>query len=348
VGDIDRGGIFASLLGSYMLLTPTERERIAGFIVNKLRGDPALFSNGIEILESHAGRPVFGVIPHFDHIALPEEDSVALGRRMQQAAVSPCGDTLALGIVRLPFISNYTDFDCFEHEPGVNVVYFDRPDRVFHFDAVILPGSKNTIEDLAFLQRTGLADAIVSFYKWGGTVVGLCGGYQMLGLRVRDPHGVESGLSEIAGLGLLEMETEMEPEKVTCQVEARLRNEPGFSGDCLLPLHGYEIHMGRSLSQGACRPLFRIVSRDGRPVDVLDGLVQPDGRVWGTYIHGIFDNDHLRRSFLHSLQSRSGKAHVSLSSTFAYRQWKDEQYDLLAEHVRRHTDVQGIYRSMGL
>jgi adenosylcobyric acid synthase len=350
VGDIDRGGIFASLLGSHMLLTPEEKQRTLGFIVNKLRGDPRLFANGVEILEARSGKTVFGVIPHFDHIALPEEDSVALGRRMRQRTEESCDHSrLAVGVVRLPFISNYTDFDCFEQEPGVDLVYFDRPDQVFHFDAVILPGSKNTIEDLAFLRRTGLADGIASFHKWGGTVVGLCGGYQMLGLRVRDPDGVESGLSEIAGLGLLEMETDMFPEKVTSQVEALPETDSGFRRDGHPPLAGYEIHMGRSLATGGdCRSLFRIVRRDGNPVDVPDGLIQPDGRVWGTYIHGVFDNDGFRRDFLGGLRARCGKAEVSASSIFSYHQWKEEQFDLLAEHVRRHTGVERIYRALGL
>ncbi len=220
VGDIDRGGIFAALLGSFMLMTPPEQQRIIGFVVNKLRGDPKLFANGVGILEAHAGRPVFGVLPYFDHIALPEEDSVALARRMEEGSKASAGGNLAVGVVRLPFVSNYTDFDCFEQEPEVNLEYFNRPERVFQFDAVILPGSKNTIEDLAYLQTTGMAEAIVAYYKSGGTVVGLCGGYQMLGVRVSDPHGVESRLQETAGLGLLDMETEMLLEKITSQVEA--------------------------------------------------------------------------------------------------------------------------------
>ena len=162
VGDIDRGGIFAALLGSFMLLEPHEQQRIIGFMVNKLRGDPELFRNGVDILESRAERPVLGVIPYFDHIALPEEDSVALGRRMKRGSGASSGGKSTIGVVRLPFISNYTDFDPFEQEPEVQLTYFDRPDQVFDLDAVILPGSKNTLEDLDFLQRTGLADAIIA------------------------------------------------------------------------------------------------------------------------------------------------------------------------------------------
>lgn len=339
VGDIDRGGIFAALLGSYSLLEPREQDRMAGFIVNKLRGDPRLFSDGVNIIESRSGKPVFGVVPYFDHIALPEEDSVALRRRMDAAERDGGGDGLRIGVVRLPFVSNYTDFDCFEQEPGVRLAYFDKPARIFDFDAIIIPGSKNTIEDLAALSKTGMSDAILAYYKSGGTVVGLCGGYQMMGSVVRDPHGVESALEQTPGLGLLDMETEMYPEKVTSQVEASPIQETGLFGACGGRLSGYEIHMGRSSSLGKALPLFRIVLRDGKPADFPDGLAQPDGRAWGTYIHGIFDNDALRRKFLEDLAGRSGKRYAPACDSSSYMQRKEEQFDLLAGFVRAHVDV---------
>lgn len=169
----------------------------------------------------------------------------------------------------------------------------------------------------------------------------------MLGLRVRDPHGVESALKEVSGLGLLDMETEMLLDKITFQVEATLLSGSGEAQGSSL-LKGYEIHMGRSVSMGTARPLFRILRRGGQPADILDGLSQADGRVWGTYIHGIFDNDVFRHSFLKELEQRSGRSHVSLSAGFSYRQWKEEQYDLLAEHVRKHTDLEPIYRAIGI
>lgn len=370
VGDIDRGGIFAALLGSFMLMTPPEQNRLAGFMVNKLRGDPRLFESGVSILEERSGRPVLGVIPYFDHFALQEEDSLALGRRMTRLVETSPDEHLLVGVVRFPFVSNYTDFDCFEHEPGVELVYFDRPADIFRLDCVILPGSKNTLEDLEFLRRTGLAEAIVAFSKAGGTVVGLCGGYQMLGCSVRDPHGVESALREVAGLGLLQMDTEMYLDKITTQVEAVAAeglpgNGAGNGGEAWDEvLRGYEIHMGRSAPMGSeARALFRIVRRNGLAVEseeegqnngrravsgISDGLVTPDGRVWGTYIHGVFDNDGFRRHFLETLKQRSAKSCVALSSTFSYHQWKEKQYDLLADHVRQHSDVRRIYRAMGL
>ncbi|HOV85658.1 MAG TPA: cobyric acid synthase [Syntrophobacteraceae bacterium] len=352
VGDIDRGGIFASLLGSLALMTEAEQQRILGFLVNKFRGDPQLFRSGIELLEEKSGKPVFGVIPYFDHISIPEEDSVALDRRMKGRGLPAGEGRLRIGVVRLPYISNYTDFDCFEQDPDVQLEYLDRPGRVFRFDAVILPGSKNTLDDLAFLKRSGLADALVAFYKAGGTVVGICGGYQMLGLRVRDPLGVESGLVEVAGLGLLEVETEMFAEKITSQVEAEMlfgfgREAP--SGVRAPVLYGYEIHMGRtSPVRGSGRPLFRITRCGGRPVSVLDGFVQPEGRVWGTYLHGVFDNDEFRKRFLEDLGTRSGREDVMSSTSFSFMRWKEEQYDLLADHLRKHVDVEKIYGLIGL
>lgn len=351
VGDIDRGGIFAALLGSFMLMTDSEKDRIIGFMVNKLRGDPGLFESGIGILEARGGKPVLGVIPHFDHIAVPEEDSVALTRRMRRRGDETTSESnVAVGVVRLPFISNYTDFDCFEQESAVDLIYFDRPAEIFQFDAVIIPGSKNTLDDLAFLRRSGLADAILAYYRTGGTVVGVCGGYQMLGRVVRDPHGVESDLQSVPGLGLLEMETEMYLDKITTQVEAVVAAEAQFPGVQRASLRGYEIHMGRSEAAGACRTLFQIVLRNGEEDFEADGLVSDDGRVWGTYIHGIFDNDALRRSFVTQLKQRSGKQSGSGADAGAlsFFQWKEEQYDKLAEHVRKHADVRGILDILGL
>jgi adenosylcobyric acid synthase len=342
VGDIDRGGIFASLLGSYALLTPAEKSRIVGFIVNKLRGDPRLFEEGVKILQDRSGVPVLGVVPYFQDISLPEEDSVALGKRMGKAGSAAVPEAIRVGVVRLPFISNYTDFDPFESDPRVELVYFEKPAEVFGCDAVIIPGSKNTIEDLDALRKTGMAEALSAFHKSGGVVVGLCGGYQMMGNVVRDPHGVESSIEVIPGLGLLDMETQMYTDKTTSQVRAGVIGESlPFAGRTQV-LTGYEIHMGRSTSGGKARPLFRIVERDGKPVDIEDGLAQPDGRAWGTYIHGIFDNDGFRGMFIEDIARRIGKVVSPVSDSFSFRVWKEEQYDRLAEFVGKHVDVERI------
>jgi adenosylcobyric acid synthase len=340
VGDIDRGGIFAALLGSFSLLEPGERERIIGFIVNKLRGDPLLFADGVRILESRSGVPVLGVVPYFEDLSLPEEDSVALGRRMDGARDRGGANAIRIGVVRLPFISNYTDFDPFERDPRVELVYFGSPARIFEFDAVLIPGSKNTIEDLAAMRRSGMADALCAFHKTGGAVVGLCGGYQMMGTLVRDPHGIESSIEAIPGLGLLDMETEMYPEKITTQVEAGVISETlPFPGRPEM-LTGYEIHMGRSVSGGQAKSIFRITRREGKPVDMEDGLTQPDGKAWGTYIHGIFDNDGFRNMFLEDIGRKCGKILSPTPDSFSFRVWKEEQYEQLAEFVRKHVNVE--------
>lgn len=355
VGDIDRGGIFASLLGSLMLMEKEDRDLIAGFVVNKFRGDPDLFRPGVRILEERSGRPVLGVVPYFQHIAVPEEDSVALTRRMAKS-VDPkdTSQRWRIGVVRLPYISNYTDFDCLERDERLHVVYFDRPADVFLCDAVILPGSKNTIEDMLALERSGMADALRAYHKAGGVLVGICGGYQMLGRRIIDPHGAESRVQETQGLGLLPMTTEMAMEKMTCQAMARLRVPNPLSASDLFPLYGYEIHMGRSRFEGDApvQGLFEVVSRNGVAVseqEAADGAWTDEGRVWGTYLHGIFDNDTFRDRFVAFLAAQKGMAADGMGSqSFRFSQWKEDQYDLLADFVRRHCDVDRIYRIMGL
>ncbi len=354
VGDIDRGGIFAALLGSVMLLEREERDLIAGFIVNKLRGDPDLFRPGVRLLEERSGRPVLGVVPYFQHISVPEEDSVALAKRLAKGMEEyGSQDILRIGVVRLPFVSNYTDFQCLEQDSRVSLVYLERPGDIFRCDAVIVPGTKNTIEDMLTLESSGMADALRAYHKADGVVVGICGGYQMLGRRILDPHGVESCFRETKGLGLLEMTTEMASEKITTQVTARLWTPNPLDAADLYPLYGYEIHMGRSRFDGASSlcPLFRIVQRNGRDVpeeEAQDGAWADEGRVWGTYIHGIFDNDAFRTRFLAFLAARKGKDLAVHDGSLGFSAWKEQQYDLLADHVRRHCDVERIIRIMGL
>lgn len=359
VGDIDRGGIFASLLGSLALMDEQERGLVKGFIVNKFRGDPSLFEDGIKILEERSSLPVLGVIPYFDHILLPQEDSVALSRICRASVES--NDGVKLGIVRLPYISNYTDFDVFSGDSGVLVRYFSNPEEIFSFDAVIVPGSKNTIHDLRFLHESGLADALRAFWKSGRTVVGLCGGYQMLGNCVRDPFGVEGTPSEMQGLGILPIVTEMVREKLTHQVEVVPNdNNPLWSGEMSsVVLRGYEIHMGRSYlktgdvadpsKDAAGLSIFKIVSRSGRPADEFEGCASLEGNAWGTYVHGIFDNAEFRRWFVSKVALLRGKK-IAWEKEIP-EHWSavlDKQYDLLAEHFRKHVKVELLYSIMGL
>ena len=344
VADIDRGGVFASIVGHMELFTPAERDLVKGFIVNKFRGDPSLLRSGLEFIEARTERPVLGLVHYFTDIHIPEEDSVALDQKVR-AAKDKSQQQVRIGVIRLPHISNYTDFDSLEQEPSVSLTYFDAPEQVFEMDLIILPGSKNTLTDLLYLHNQGLAEAIKAFYIRGGTVVGICGGYQMLGHKVLDPAGVESDLREVAGLGLLEMETELLGEKVTAQVKARLLwqelAEPGEE------IRGYEIHMGQSRALGSITPLLEISERSGRPVRIQDGLVSQDGRIWGSYLHGLFDNDGLRHRLI-SRFMRDDALVPAKERLKSFHLWKEEQYDKLASHLRDHLDVARIYKIIGL
>jgi adenosylcobyric acid synthase len=344
VADIDRGGVFASIVGHMELFTPEERSMVKGFIINKFRGDPSLLRSGLEFLEARTGKPVLGLVHYYKDIHIPEEDSVALDLKMRVTRERE-QEQVRIGVVRLPHISNYTDFDSLEQEPAVHLTYCNAPEQIFDLDLVILPGSKNTLNDLQYLHNQNIGEAIVSFHAKGGTVVGICGGYQMLGRKVLDPLGVESDLQELAGLDLLDMETELLGDKVTTQVKAKM-----LWSELAAPeeqVHGYEIHMGQSRVLGPATSLLEIVERNGKPVKVKDGLVSGDGRVWGSYLHGLFDNDGLR----HRVISRflAGDALVSTEERLSsFNRWKQEQYDKLATHLRKHMDMDRIYQIMGI
>jgi adenosylcobyric acid synthase len=283
-------------------------------------------------------------VHYFNDIHIPEEDSVALDLKIREAKKRP-EEQVRIGVIRLPHISNYTDFDSLEQEPSVNLTYFNAPEQVFEMDLVILPGSKNTLNDLRYLHNQGLAKAIIAFYGRGGTVVGICGGYQMLGQKVLDPMGVESDLQEVAGLGLLEMETELLGDKVTTQVKGRLLWQELAGPE--EKIRGYEIHMGRSRPLGSATALLEISERNGRPVKVQEGLVSEDGRVWGTYLHGLFDNDGLRHGLI-SRFLRSDDLVPTTERLRSFHHWKEEQYNKLAAHLRNHLDISRIYKIIGL
>ena len=356
IGDIDRGGIFASIIGSMVLFTEEERKRVKGFLINKFRGDPALFEDGIKIMEEKTGKEVLGVIPYFDHFSIPEEDSVALQKRMGEKGANPDENTtlegaerqplIKIGVLRLPYISNYTDFDSLEHEPGVELVYFDNSRDLASFDCVIIPGSKTTIHDLEFLFNSGIATELRKFVKKGKTLIGICGGYQMLGLLVKDPMRVESSIGEHKGLGLLPVVTTLSSEKVTSRVEAKTMVKDWLVKENET-LTGYEIHMGESIIKKGGSALLRIVSRNGKPEDAPDGCISRELSVWGTYLHGIFDNDNLRRNLIKELKLKKGIKDDYFSG-LSFKQWKETQYDMLARHVREHVDMEKIYRILGI
>ncbi|MBI5443542.1 MAG: cobyric acid synthase [Deltaproteobacteria bacterium] len=330
VGDIDKGGVFASLVGTLELIAPEERDLVRGFIINKFRGDASLLDPALETISRRTGKPFLGVVPYFRDIFVQEEDGIH--REVIRARTA--GSEVRVAVVQANRISNFTDFDPFVGEPGVRLEYVRCGERLGKADIVILPGSKNTIDDLAALRSSGLADEILENHHRGAVIVGLCGGYQMLGRWIRDPHGVESSRGEIRGLDLLDAETVMEREKVTTQAEAVIAEGtlPWFS--CRDVLAGYEIHMGRTTLGETGTPLLSL-RRLGASAWELDGAISGDGRVFGTYLHGIFDNDLFRTALLDLFRGASEPGQ-------AFARKKEEGYDRLAAVVRQHLDLSAL------
>ena len=291
VGDIDRGGVFAQLLGTLDLMSAQERDLVKGLVVNRFRGDPSLFKQGVDILEDRSGKPVVGVVPFVPDLAIAQEDSVGLEERRSRND-SPNLQTTHIDIVviRLPRISNFDDFDPLEREPGVRVRYVDSPGSFGRPDMVVLPGTKTTVSDLHAIQANGLAGAIVAAASAGAPVIGICGGYQMLGRLIRDPLSVESEHPIVEGLGLLPVETDFARQKRTARVRGRVIARSGpLAGAHDSPISGYEIHMGRSI--GATDAPFQITHRLDLEVDEPDGASAGDGLIIGTYLHGLFASE---------------------------------------------------------
>ncbi len=342
VADIDRGGVFASVVGTVELLEPKERRRLAGVVINKFRGDPSLLAPGIALIEERTGVPVLGVVPWIS-LHLPEEDSLALSRK--QKAPRGGEEALRIAVVRLPHLSNYTDFDPLEREAKVELLYLEDPAAIEDLDLLILPGTKNTLDDLAWLRRIGFAEAIRAFHARGGRVAGICGGFQILGRIVRDPGAVESTRGEEAGLALLDIETTLRPEKQTHQAAGTFLGaaaSAGFAPEA--QLGGYEIHMGETRLGSEARPLLRLARRGGSSCD--DGAVDADGRVWGTYLHGFFDTDGVRRDLLAGLRRRRG-LHLPDAAPSELG-GLDAELDRLADHLEAHLDLNTLMHTLGL
>lgn len=342
VADIDRGGIFASLVGTLELLDPEERASIKAFVINKFRGDLSLLQPGLAWLEQRTNIPVAGVVPYYHDIHIAEEDSVSLEKRTTMKNRKDYD--LDIAVIALPHISNFDDFDPFGHEPKIRLRYVEAYDELGEPDLILLPGTKSTIADLRFLKEKGRDKEIVQRARRGTPIIGVCGGYQMLGESIRDPNQVESSEAAISGLALLPISTSFLPIKSTHQVKARtlpgrglLQNAGGMS------IIGYEIHMGETAGDAIFAP-FQIVERSQIPCDEIDGCLSPDGNVLGTYIHGLFHNEGFRRAILRELAARKGvvfaPSHAVLSPA--------DQYDRLASLVRSSLDMDLIFRMVGL
>ena len=340
VGDIDRGGVFAQLVGTMVLLEPEERALVKGHVINKFRGDPALLTPGLGFLEERTGAPVAGVIPHFSDIHIPEEDSLGL------AADSGNDDdaVVDVAVIRLPHIANFDDFDPLRHEPGVHLRYVGRVEEFGDPDLVIIPGSKTTMADLDWLRAQGLSERILVARGGGTPVIGICAGYQMLGERLLDPDRVESSKDEAKGLGLLQTSTTFLREKSTHQVKGRVTNGRGLLGGCRgEQVTAYEIHMGISHGEGLRRP-FIVETRSGERVDLPDGAQDDEGLTLGTYLHGLFHNRTVRRSMLEYVARRKGVILPGAGEEVE----PSAEYDKLAALVREHLDMELVYRVTGL
>lgn len=347
VGDIDRGGVFAALVGTLALLDADDRARIRGVVINKFRGDRALLEPGLAMLEAHTGRPCVGVVPYLPNLGLDEEDGVALEDRRTAARVwGELGDDrerpLRIGVAALPFMSNFTDFDALAAEPSVSLAFLERPDDVAAADVVILPGTKQTIHDLRFLRERGFVAALRA-HAAAKPLVGVCGGMQMLGRRIEDPYGVEGGGAE-DGLGFLPIVTTLQREKITTPAVGRLQSPTLFG----VPVadgraEGYEIHMGETAYAPGAAALFRLERASGETL--LDGAASADGWVIGTYLHGLFDDDDFRRSFLTAARAAR---RLSPATTFRpHRAERGRRLDRLADACRAALDVAVIRSWLG-
>jgi adenosylcobyric acid synthase len=339
VGDIDRGGVFAALLGTLELLEPHERRRIASFVINKFRGERALLDDGIAAIEQRLHLPCAGVIPWIEDLGLDEEDSLALDARPRVTRLAwrnndDPGRALRVAVVALPHLANFTDFDALAAESSVELGYARSAAELARADLIVVPGTKSTVADLEWLRANGLAQAIVSAAACV-PVVGICGGMQMLGRTIADPHGVEGGASS-TGMSLLRIDTVLGTEKITTPVRGRFAAATLFGAPVDAEVVGYEIHVGRTAASPETRPLL-LIARNGGDELVPDGAIDETGRVIGTYVHGLFAEDAPRHAFVRAARAAAGLAPPrALALVAAERQ---ARLDRLADHVRASLDL---------
>lgn len=337
VADIDKGGVFASVVGTIELLGANERRRVKGVLINKFRGDQKLLEPGLRFLEDRIGIPVIGVIPWQKSIGIPQEDAASLAG----IATRPINQPITIGVIHLPSISNYTDFDALDDEPDVAVHYLSDPGIAPRLDVLIIPGTKDTVADLKWIRAAGWENFLVRHRRAGGWVLGICGGYQMLGRRVIDAGRVESETLETIGLGLLEMETTFQAGKITDRVRA-------IHLPTNIPVSGYEIHSGRITGIAASRAMFRLTHRDLSAVNELEGVRSDDGRVIGTSIHGMFDSAGFRRNFLDEIRTSKGLAPLESAANQDPDANRRTAFDRIADALEASVDMARITALAGL
>ncbi len=332
VGDIDRGGVFASLIGTLELLDESERKRIRGFVINKFRGDASLLDDGLKYLQDRTGIPVWGVLPCDRDLRIEEEDAL----RVEEKQSAPDAfEGLDIAVIHLPRLSNFTDFDPIAAERGVRVRFVARPEHLGQPDLIILPGTKATLADYDYLVNHGFRQPLLEYVRGGGCLLGICGGYQMMGRRIVDPSGMDSIAGDKEGFGFLDMTTEFKPEKIVRRTSDNL-SVALFGGSVKGRIEGYEIHMGRTLHHAPYAALGE------------GGAVHASGRIAGSYYHGLFDNPEFRCSFLESLARLRGKYRGPLEAGLTRRAQSEAQYNRLAALLSRHLDLQALYQCLQL
>src|SRR5665213_736282 len=334
VGDIDRGGVFASLIGTLDLLLPEDRPRVKGLLINKFRGNLDILKPGLVFIEQKSGLPVLGVLPFLSGLSIAEEDSASLEEPRKKSNAP-----LKIRVIQFPRISNFDDFQPLERESAVDLQFIEKPENAADADLLILPGTKSTAADLQWLRARGFERLLQDRVQKGLPVLGVCGGYQMLGETIEDPNQVESKEISISGLGLLPITTRFEKEKVTAQVEASVM-EGSSLGTKGLMVKTYEIHMGRVVLKSSAQPLFQVRSRNGQSVTETEGVIK--GLVAGTLMHGLFENKEVRQALISHLGRRKGL--TLLSDVYS----KDAEYDRLAEMIRNHLDTKFLDQLAGL
>jgi len=338
VADIDRGGVFAQIIGTYGLMSRTEKGLTIGFLINKFRGDPSLFETGIEYIENKTGKPVLGVVPYFEDIHIDTEDSVAV-QTDKRPLKEISAQSVNIAVPRLPAISNFTDLEILDRESDVVVNYLSRPDELTQeYDWLILPGTKNVMSDAQWLARRGWKKRIKEFARSGKYVLGICGGYQLLGEWIEDPFGVESGRGKVRGVGLLSVRTVLEQEKIVRKVVGRSMVYDSS-------VKGYEIHMGRTYVQGRRGHAFALIHEPGKSKAWEDGWVTNDMQIMGTYIHGVLDSPGFRGEILNRIRVSKG---LKTRRPRKGRLARFAQYDKLADHFEKHCDLQRILNLVGL